>query len=188
MTDSSELAFLSLGSNIDPETHLPAAVRAVQRLGAIRAVSPALESPAWGPTPQPAFVNAAVLLDTLLAPLDLRTGLRFIEASLGRVRTPDRYAPRTIDLDLCLLGARVIDNDVLTLPDPALLERPYLAATLAALFPDFTHPVTGETLQSIARHLAQGADLRELPELTGELRRAAGLDTGASGLAGRDQG
>jgi 2-amino-4-hydroxy-6-hydroxymethyldihydropteridine diphosphokinase len=175
MADTPGLAFISLGSNIAPLQHLPAAVEAVRRLGTIAGVSPAMESAAWGPAPQPDFVNAALLLRTSLTPAELHGQLRLIEAALGRLRTSDKFAPRGIDLDLCLYGSSVVEGPPVRLPDPAILERAYLCTTLAALAPDFPHPLTGEPLQAIARRLLVGADLRARPEITAALHRVAGL-------------
>jgi hypothetical protein len=69
----------------------------------------------------------------------------------------------------------VMEGPVVTIPDPAILERPYLCVTLAAVSPEFPHPVTGETLRSIARRMGQDADLRSRPGITAAIRRAAGL-------------
>lgn len=160
-----ELAFISLGSNIEPQTHVPLAVARLAALGEIVAVSSVYENPAIGPTPQPDFLNAAVLLRTTLKPLALRRRLRQIEASLGRVRGADKYAPRTIDLDICVYGQCVVHAREVTLPAPELLEHAYLAATLAEIAPDHRHPVTHETFASLARRLARGARLKPRPDV-----------------------
>ncbi|NIS83546.1 MAG: 2-amino-4-hydroxy-6-hydroxymethyldihydropteridine diphosphokinase [Anaerolineales bacterium] len=152
-------AFISLGSNIDPETNLPLAVHLLNAIGDVIAISMVYQNPAVGPTPQPPFLNAAVLVETNHPPQTIRNLLRAIEGDLGRVRGEDKYAPRTIDLDLCLLGNIVMENQDITLPDPDLLERAHLAVPLAELNPDFLHPVSGERLSQIAARLRAGADL-----------------------------
>jgi 2-amino-4-hydroxy-6-hydroxymethyldihydropteridine diphosphokinase len=164
-----ELAFIALGSNLSPETNLPLAAGRLAELGRVRAVSMVYQNPAIGPSPAPDFLNAAVLVETNLTAEDIRERLREIESDLGRVRTSDRYAPRTIDLDLCLLGAQVIETLELALPDPDLLTRPHLAIPLAELAPDFPHPVTGEPLGAIAERLRPGADLRPRPDVAGRM-------------------
>ena len=145
-----ELAFIALGSNIEPETNLPLAVARLSELGRYVTHSTVYQNPAIADEPQPDYLNAAVLIETTLDPLAIRNKLREIEADLGRIRSEDKFAPRTIDLDLCILGNRVLDHELLSLPDPDLLERAYLAVTLAELRPDFLHPLTGETLDEIA--------------------------------------
>jgi 2-amino-4-hydroxy-6-hydroxymethyldihydropteridine diphosphokinase len=154
----SELAIVALGSNIEPERHLPAAVAALRALGA-KAVSSVYQSPARGGRPQPDFLNAAVLLETQLEPAALKSALRGLEADLGRVRTDDKYAERTIDLDLLLLGDRSSVLDDLILPDPDLLTMPHLAIPAAEVAPTAIHPESGETLQAIAERLRPEADL-----------------------------
>lgn len=158
-----ELAFISLGSNIEPETYLPRAVLALKTLGELVAVSHVYQNPAVGPTPQDDYLNAAVLLSTDRSPFEIRDALRTIEARLDRVRTEDKYAPRTIDLDLCLLGAQSLKTSSFELPDPDILERAHLAIPLAELMPDFLHPELGAPLADIAKRLRPGAalELRE---------------------------
>jgi len=153
------MAFISLGSNIEPETYLPRAVHALGDLGELVAVSHAYQNPAVGPTPQADFLNAAVLVRTCLSAFEIRGTLRSIEAQLDRVRTEDKYAPRTIDLDLCLLGMQSLKTEHFQIPDPDILERAHLAVPLAELMPDFLHPDLGNTLAVIAAALRSGAAL-----------------------------
>ena len=161
-----ELAIIELGSNVNPEKHLPAAVQSIAQIGSIRGISKVYETEPFGPPGQPPFINAAIALETALAPLELRRTLRQIEAELGRQRSSDRYAPRQIDLDICLYGGEVIDSEQLTLPDPDIFERPYLARTIAELVPDQIHPISGEPMQQIADQLDPDHSLQEMPALT----------------------
>jgi 2-amino-4-hydroxy-6-hydroxymethyldihydropteridine diphosphokinase len=161
-----ELAFISLGSNIDPEVNLPAAVRRLGSLGSVVRVSSAYRNPAVGPARQPQFVNAAALVLTSLTPVEIRAELRRIEAELGRLRRPDPYAPRTIDLDLCYLGEHAEELDGWSLPDAEADQLAYLAIPLAELEPAFRHPTTGETLESIAEQLRPEAQLTLEPSIT----------------------
>ena len=141
------------------------AVGLLAEIGSLRAVSMVYQNPAIGPSPAPDFLNTAVLIEAELAALEIRDRLRAIEAQLGRARTSDKYAPRVIDLDLCLLGSHVVETPELSLPDPDVLTRPHLAVTLAELAPDFRHPLTGETLSAIAERLRPLADLRPRPDV-----------------------
>jgi 2-amino-4-hydroxy-6-hydroxymethyldihydropteridine diphosphokinase len=123
------------------------------------------QNPAIGPQPRPDFLNAAVLVESELSPLEIRGHLRDIEAELGRVRSDDKYAPRTIDLDLCLLGSTILNTPELVLPDPDLLSRAFLAVTMAELAPGFPHPITKEPLADIASRLRPGANLTPRPDV-----------------------
>ncbi len=143
-----ELAFIALGSNIKPEYHLPEATKHLRSLWHMEAVSFAYRSTPIGEREQPDFLNAAVLISVNEEPEGLRTKLREIEISLGRVRTEDKYAARTIDLDLVLLGDRV--DPKFPLPDPDILTRAHLAIPLAELDAEFCNPTTHEALGTIA--------------------------------------
>ena len=161
-----ELAFVALGSNIEPEYHLPEATRRLHSVGHMESISFAYQSKPLGDREQPDFVNAAVLLSVREEPAELRTLLREIETSLGRVRTEDKYASRTIDLDLVLLGDRV--DPKFPLPDPDILTREHLAVPLAELDPDFCHPVTSEALETIATRL-RSSELRPHKKVSRQL-------------------
>jgi len=149
---SAHRAFLALGSNIAPEENLPAAVRLLAAFGTVRKVSSVWETLPVGFTDQPNFLNAALLLETDLSARDLwLDAIRKIEQSLHRVRDRhNRNAPRTIDIDIALFNRNVLTIEHRRIPDPDLLERPFLAIPLAELDPDYVHPQTGQTLSGIA--------------------------------------
>jgi 2-amino-4-hydroxy-6-hydroxymethyldihydropteridine diphosphokinase len=169
---SPEWAFVSIGSNIEPERYLPLAFSQLLQLGRMLKTSRVYQNPAVGRSEQADFLNAAALLETELTALEIRNGLRGIEAILDRVRTEDPFAPRTMDLDLCLLGNQIMDTPEITLPDPDLLIHAYLAIPMAELAPNFEHPVTGETLQQIAKRLQPMATLILREDVTREVKQA----------------
>jgi len=175
-----ERAFLSLGSNIEPERTLPLAVRGLQEMGRVLACSTVYQNPSIGPTPQADFLNAAVLLETARTPSAVRAELRRLEGQLGRRRGPDRHAPRTIDIDLVLFGSRVLQGPEMTIPNPGLLIHAHIAIPMAELDRQHCHPVSGETLGSIADRLRPLARLTSRPDVTLEIRIAAGLDPSGS--------
>jgi 2-amino-4-hydroxy-6-hydroxymethyldihydropteridine diphosphokinase len=154
-----EWAFISLGSNIQPEKHLRLAAERLLELGEQVYFSHVYQSTAVGPIRQEDFLNAAAKLCTDFDPLTIRRRLRQIEAALGRIRTEDKYAPRTIDLDLCLLGDRILRTESLVLPDPGLLVHPHLVVPMAELDPEFPHPETMEPLGRIAQRLKEKSKL-----------------------------
>lgn len=142
---------VALGSNIDPARHLPLAVRELARLGTVLRASSVWQSAPVGFTAQADFCNGAVLLETHLAPRPLKAELRRIEDLLGRVRDPsNKNAPRTIDLDIAVYGDLVCREEGLTLPDPDLFRRDFLALPAAEVAPDVLCPGSTETLAGIA--------------------------------------
>jgi len=114
-------------------------------------------------------LNAAVLLVVDRSPVALRAELRRIEAELGRVRTSDKYAPRTIDLDLALLGDQIHQGPGFRIPDPGISRLAHLAIPLAELAPGYRHPELGETLAEIADRLRAGSRLVRRTDLSEEL-------------------
>jgi 2-amino-4-hydroxy-6-hydroxymethyldihydropteridine diphosphokinase len=151
-------AFLLLGSNINPEQNLREAVRRLAARCRILAVSGVYESLPVGTTDQPNFLNAAVLIETHHAAGELKTEvLETIEQELGRVRTGDKNAPRTIDLDILLFNDEILELGRRHVPDPEILRFPHIARPLADLAPHYRHPETGQTLTEIAESLPGGA-------------------------------
>lgn len=148
---------LSLGSNINPTENLIRALELLCQRTGVQRVSSAWESPALG-SEGPDFLNAAAWIETPLSMADLKQHiLRPIEAQLGRVRTVDKNAPRTIDIDI------LIYEDYLV--EPAVWEHAFLAAPLAELLPDFSHPQSGEPIWKIAKRLAQESQIKYRSEV-----------------------
>lgn len=144
-------ALLSLGSNVEPEKNLSAAVQELGRYGRVMRVSVVWESPPLGEPAQPDYLNAALWLETSLSARELKeTAIAAIEVGLGRVRGADRNTPRTIDIDIMLFDREQLRIGRRSIPDQEVLERPFVAIPLAEIAPDFIHPDTGETLAEIA--------------------------------------
>src|SRR5262245_6802895 len=115
-------AYLALGSNIEPEANLPAAVRELSRYGTILAASRVWETAPVGFREQANFLNAAVLMETSLNAMQIRTEvIPAIEQKLKRVRDPHNVnAPRTIDIDLTLFDRDELQVGSRKIPDPDL--------------------------------------------------------------------
>ncbi len=145
------LAYLSLGSNIEPEHNLPEAVAQLARFGRIKAVSSVWQTAAVGFTNQPDFLNAAVILETEFSARTLRQqAITQMETSLGRVRTENKNGPRPIDIDIMLFNHDVVSVGSRHIPDQELLERSFVAIPMAEIAPDYVHPETKVTLAEIA--------------------------------------
>jgi len=163
---------VALGSNIEPEQYLPEAVDRLQQYGDILAVSAVYESPPVDGSEQPNYLNAALLLATSLTAEQLcREALPAIEHDLGRVRDPsNRYASRTIDLDLALYDTSVLQIDHRHVPDPEIADRAFLAIPLAELDPSYVVPGIGISLQQLAKPHRGAGSLSHRPDV--ELRSA----------------
>jgi dihydroneopterin aldolase/2-amino-4-hydroxy-6-hydroxymethyldihydropteridine diphosphokinase len=149
-------AFIAVGSNISPEENVRAALLALARQEQIVAVSTIYRTKPEGRPDQPDFYNCVVEIKTEKTPEALKYQvLRRIEADLGRQRTLDKFAPRTIDLDLVLYDNLVLNTDSLVLPDPEIASRHFLARCLYELAPDLTLPGTTSRVAELSACLPQ---------------------------------
>jgi 2-amino-4-hydroxy-6-hydroxymethyldihydropteridine diphosphokinase len=146
------VAAIALGSNLasrygDREANLREAIRRAGELGEVRAVSSFYDTAPVGMTEQPRFLNAAMLLETELGPVELMRALMGIERAMGRERSRvEAKGPRVIDLDLLLMGDVVIASEELTLPHPAMAERRFVLEPLAEIAGEMVEPVSGKTV------------------------------------------
>lgn len=131
-------AFVALGSNLgDRRGHLR---RAVAGLPDVVAVSGVYETdPVGGPGDQPPYLNAVVELDTELGPRALLEAGQRLERAAERVRG-ERWGPRTLDVDVLLVGDLVVDEPDLQVPHPRLRERSFVLVPLHDLAPDVAGP------------------------------------------------
>lgn len=149
--------YLSLGSNIQPEINLLKAIELLRGLGEVAATSSAWESAAIG-SRGPNFLNACVLFLTTNHPDQLREKITLpLETALGRVRSEDKYAPRTIDIDIMMLDGK-----------PTNLERwnyAYVVLPMSELMPDFKHPLTHKRLAVVAQNLRKQIQIERRPNV-----------------------
>ena len=124
-------AYLGLGSNLgDRRAHLRAAVAA---LPDVVAVSPVYETdPVGGPPGQSPYLNLVVALETDLSPRQLLDVARTLEEAAGRVRS-ERHGPRTLDVDVLLVGDLTVHDDDLVVPHPRMWQRRFVLVPLADL-------------------------------------------------------
>jgi len=163
------LAYLSIGSNIDPERNVLEALKSLKAEG-LEAVSTVYRTEPVGKTGQPSFLNCVARLNTKRGPAELKAALRRIEDALGRKRTGDRFGPRTIDLDLISYDGIESAGPGLVLPDPDIETRRFVAIPLYELAPSFTLP-DGRTLKEIISSMPEKDGMEPEVPLTAEIRR-----------------
>jgi 2-amino-4-hydroxy-6-hydroxymethyldihydropteridine diphosphokinase len=132
-------AYLGIGSNLgDRVAHLQLAVDELAAASGVRvvAVSPVYETAPVGGPEQPDYLNAVVALDTTCSPHELLELAHRIEAAAERVRTV-RWGPRTLDVDVLLVGDERVDDPDRTVPHPRMAERAFVVVPLADLDPEW---------------------------------------------------
>ncbi|EBX9480805.1 2-amino-4-hydroxy-6-hydroxymethyldihydropteridine diphosphokinase [Salmonella enterica subsp. enterica serovar Abony] len=146
------IAYIALGSNLaSPLEQVNAALKAIADIpdSRIVAVSSFYRTPPLGPQDQPDYLNAAVALETTLAPEELLNHTQRIELQQGRVRKAERWGPRTLDLDIMLFGDEVINTDRLTVPHYDMKNRGFMLWPLFEIAPELTFPDDGVALTQL---------------------------------------
>jgi 2-amino-4-hydroxy-6-hydroxymethyldihydropteridine diphosphokinase len=155
------LAYLSLGSNIRPERNLVRAIELLKKYGRIERISSAWESESVG-AEGPNYLNACVLLVTPILRQELKTqALLPIETELGRQRSTDKFAPRTIDIDIVIFDDRSCDDKY--------WEQAFVVVPLAEIDPEYQNPLTGENISKTATRLRQQVWMERRPEVLSQL-------------------
>lgn len=154
--------YIALGSNLaSPLTQVNAAIAALGNIpdSRIVAVSGLYRTPPLGPQDQPDYLNAAVALETSLAPEALLAHTQRIELDQGRVRKAERWGPRTLDLDIMLFGNETLATPRLTVPHYDMKNRGFMLWPLFEIAPELHFP-DGETLASVLAHLGAAKPAR----------------------------
>ena len=153
MTPATGKAYLSLGSNIEPEANLRSALAALrERFGEV-VVSPVYRMPAVG-FDGPAFLNAAAIIDSDLDPFALTDWLHELERAHGRLRSSVKFSSRTLDVDIVYFDDLILDGPAadgvgaLQLPRPEL-RHAFVLKPLAEIAPGFVDPIRGMTLAEL---------------------------------------
>jgi len=179
-----EFAYVALGSNLgDRGRHLGAAVEAMARLSRTEVLASVFETLPEGGAHEPPYWNTTALLSTGLDPQALLDGLLAIETARGRpapagrllpggrvmpeqesgsTGSGSRSGPRPLDLDLLLMGDRVLATRTLTLPHPRLAVRSFVLEPLVEMAEHVRHPVLGRTVGELYAALGSPESGRRL--------------------------
>lgn len=134
-----------LGSNIQPAENLKKAFGLISEFSGIKSRSRVWKTEAVG-SDGPDFLNMAVEVETDLTAQEIKSQvIQEIELRLGRVRSADKFAPRTIDLDIILFNEEVLDSD--------LWHKAFVALPVSEIKPDLINPVDSLSLIETARKL-----------------------------------
>ena len=156
------LAYLSLGSNIQPEKNLVRALQLLREQGRIESISNAWESKSVG-AEGPNYLNACLAYTTSLAQTELKEQVILpIELQLGRRRTENKFAPRTMDIDIILF------DDISC--DDKSWEKAFVVVPLAEIYPGYQNPFLRESLRETAARLRRAIWMETRPEVLSQFR------------------
>ena len=143
---------ISVGSNINPRKNIRRSIQLLSHVVKIEKKSNIWITEAYGDD-GPDFLNMALLISTEFDADYLKTTiLTKIESDLKRVRTGDKYAPRTIDLDIIIFNGEILDNDLWT--------KVFLALPISEIEPNILIPNSGKTLLEIAQDLKRSTRVK----------------------------
>lgn len=138
-------AFVSVGSNVDRERNIARALDLLRERFGVLQTSSVYETEPVGFDGDP-FFNLVVAFDTGAEPRAIITALHEIECRCGRDRDDERFGPRTMDLDLLMVGDRVMHDDGIVLPREEISSQAFVLCPLAEIAGERRHPLSGDTL------------------------------------------
>ncbi len=156
-------AYLSLGTNIEPETNLVKALELLKNHGRLEKISNAWESTSVG-AEGPNYLNACVLLMTPLGQKELKEqALLPIEKELGRQRSANKFAPRTIDIDIVIFDGKSCDDKY--------WKQAFVVVPLAEIYPEYQNPLTRESILQSATRLRRQIWMEARPQVLARYNR-----------------
>jgi 2-amino-4-hydroxy-6-hydroxymethyldihydropteridine diphosphokinase len=133
--------YIGIGSNIDPESNILVGLNALAQFVTITGLSTFYQSESLGNPDHPPFINGVCAIETDLTPGPLKFDvLRVVEASVGRVRSDDKNAPRPLDLDILMYHDLCTNEAGLQIPDSDIVDRPFIYVPLLELCPSLILP------------------------------------------------
>jgi 2-amino-4-hydroxy-6-hydroxymethyldihydropteridine diphosphokinase len=156
-------AYLLIGGNVgNRQQNLHQAVTAINNsCGRVIRQSSLYETAAWGKTDQQAFLNQALVIETLFTAPELLEKVLEAETSQGRVRK-ERYGPRLIDIDILFFNNIILNSPNLILPHPEVQNRRFALTPLAEVAPDLVHPALHKTITQLLLDCKDMLEVRQL--------------------------
>ena len=143
------IAYLALGSNLGNRlANLKNAISNLTPQMDVKKKSPVYETPPWGHTDQPQFLNQCVQVETYLEPENLLAHLKRLETVLGREPTFEN-GPRVIDIDILFYDDLILNTPPLVIPHPRMHTRGFVLVPLNDIAPDVVHPVLGKPISEL---------------------------------------
>jgi 2-amino-4-hydroxy-6-hydroxymethyldihydropteridine diphosphokinase len=141
--------YLSIGSNIHPESNIPASIRLLRETFDVKKISSVYETDPIGPAGDKKFWNLAAEIESSLTREELVSQIRRLEEKLGRKREANKFAPRSIDMDL--------------LPQSGYQEQGFIIIPLAEIAPEAKDPETGKSFAELEKILKKTGAVKKIP-------------------------
>ena len=144
------ILYLSTGSNIgDRKAHLSNAYKFIsEHIGPVINLSSVYESEAWGMEKQRGFFNQVLCVETELNPDEALQRINAIENEMGRIRE-DKWAARTIDIDILFYDDLVLEKEGLIIPHPFIQERNFILVPFLEFAPEYLHPKLNQSIREL---------------------------------------
>ena len=145
------IVYLALGSNLgDRLANLKQAIAALSPQMEVKAKSRVYETPPWGYSEQPVFLNQVVRVSTYLEPISLLKHVKRLETILGREPSFPN-GPRSIDIDILFYDNLTLNTSSLAIPHPQVHERGFVLMPLNDIAPALVHPTLGKTVSEMLK-------------------------------------
>lgn len=156
-------AWLGLGSNVNADANIHAAIKALEETFSAVSLSPAYSSKSVGFDGDD-FINLVARVETDMQPLELRQYLRDLEDHYGRKRDAPKFSDRSLDIDILIYDDLILLSPVLEIPRVEILKFAHVLKPLADLEPDLIHPTESRSMADIWESSGMDDDcLRLLP-------------------------
>jgi 2-amino-4-hydroxy-6-hydroxymethyldihydropteridine diphosphokinase len=158
-----KIVFLGIGTNLgNRENNLKNAIASIGlSIGPVLMSSSIYETEPWGFQSEEEFLNIVLKLETNLAPVVLLERIHTIESLLGRVRGPEQFSSRVIDIDILLYEDMIIDEDNLKIPHPLLQERRFVLVPLCEIAAELLHPVLKKTIEELLEECEDRGEVKK---------------------------
>jgi 2-amino-4-hydroxy-6-hydroxymethyldihydropteridine diphosphokinase len=143
--------YLSLGSNLgDRKKYINDAEILIENFfGTITSKSGLYETEPWRTIYPELFLNKVLSAESNWGPFQILEKIQSIEKSLGRIRSDENYAPRTIDIDILFIGNLILKDENLEIPHPHIQERRFVLEPMSEISANFIHPILNMTIQEM---------------------------------------